>query len=49
MIPNTSKLEFNCRLSDILVLSNRLIMENEEKKNRNKGGRPAKIDPAIHR
>ena len=24
-------------------------MENEEKKNRNKGGRPAKIDPAVHR
>ena len=24
-------------------------MENEEKKNRNKGGRPSKIDPAIHR
>jgi hypothetical protein len=24
-------------------------MENEEKKNRNKGGRPARIDPAVHR
>ena len=24
-------------------------MESEEKKNRNKGGRPSKIDPAIHR
>ena len=24
-------------------------MENEEKNNRNKGGRPSKIDPAVHR
>jgi hypothetical protein len=25
------------------------IMKNEEKKNRNLGGRPPKIDPAVHR